>query len=104
MSVLLKRLLPALVGELKDEPRVLIEDSDPEQLARLTAMLRTTGVRRSLLYEERGRTLMNISLVAFGGADLKTAYLGSLMGDELLGFRAPVAGMMPGHWNFGPFE
>jgi hypothetical protein len=57
-----------------------------------------------VLYEERTSTLRNISSIAFGGPDLKTAYLGNLMDDAIQSFRAPVAGMRPAHWNFGPFD
>jgi sugar lactone lactonase YvrE len=85
------------------EARVLVEESDEELLSRLVAMQKTTGVTRDILYEERGSTLRNISSVAFGGRDLRTVYLGSLMGESLLSFRAPVAGMRHAHWNFGPF-
>jgi sugar lactone lactonase YvrE len=85
-------------------PRLIIEDADPDQLARLVALQKTTGVEKSVLYEERDSTLRNISSIAFGGPDLKTAYLGNLMGDAIQSFRAPVAGMRPAHWNFGPFD
>ena len=81
--------------------RILIEDSHPEQLARLAEQQRTTGVQKSLIYEERGSRLRNISSVAFGGPDLKTAYFGSLMGASILAARVPVAGMVPAHWEFG---
>ena len=83
--------------------RLLIEDANAGQLARLTALQKTTGVERGVLYEEHGSWLRNISSVAFGGPDLRTVYLGSLMGESILSFRAPVAGMKPAHWNFGPF-
>lgn len=86
------------------ESRLLIEDSHAEQLARLTHLQRTIGVSKALIYEEHGSTLRNISSIAFGGADLKTAYLGSLMGNQILCFRAPVAGLKPAHWDFGPFD
>ena len=86
------------------EARLLIEDAHPDQLARLTALQKTSGVPKSLIYEERGATLRNISSVAFGGPDLKQVFLGSLMGEQILSFRAPVAGMQPAHWNFGPFD
>jgi len=85
------------------EARVLIEEPHAEQLARLTELQKTCGVPRPLIYEEHGSTLRNISSLAFGGPDLKTGYLGSLMGKHLLSFRSPVAGMQPAHWNFGPF-
>lgn len=84
--------------------RLLIEEANPEQLARLTELQKTGSVSRALLYEEHGTRLRNISSLAFGGPDLRTAYLGSLMGEHLLAFRAPVAGMRPVHWDFGPFD
>jgi sugar lactone lactonase YvrE len=84
-------------------PRLLIEDACEEQLARLTEMQQGTGVLRSILYEEHSSTLRNISSLAFGGPDLMTAYLGSLMGSCVLAFRSPVAGQKPAHWDFGPF-
>ena len=82
---------------------LLIEDANPGQLARLTALQKSTGVERGILYEEHGSRLRNISSIAFGGPDLRIVYLGSLMGESILSFRAPIAGMKPAHWDFGPF-
>jgi sugar lactone lactonase YvrE len=87
----------------RGEVRLLSEEFDPDQLKRLTVFQKTTGVPRSLLYEEWGSRFRNISSVAFGGPDLRTVHLGSLMGESILTFRAPVAGQQPAHWNFGPF-
>jgi sugar lactone lactonase YvrE len=86
------------------QPRLLIEDSDADQLVRVVELQRTTGISKALLYEEHGSTLRNVSSVAFGGPDLKTVYLGNLMGDRIASFRAPVAGIKPPHWHFGPFS
>lgn len=33
--------------------------------------------------------------IAFGGEDLKTAYVGALLGDRIASFRVPVAGLAP---------
>ena len=88
---------------LNGAPRLLIEDSEPDQVRRLAEMQRTTGLHKSMIYEEHGLKLRNISSVAFGGPDLKTAYMGNLMGTELFSFRSPVAGIKPAHWDFGPF-
>jgi hypothetical protein len=44
--------------------------------------------------------LGNISSLAFGGADLKTAYLGCLLDDKIRSFNSPIAGQEPIHWNF----
>ena len=85
------------------EARLLIEDANPEHLARLTALQQSNGVSRDILYEEHGSRLRNISSLAFGGPDFKIAYLGSLMGSSILTFRSPVAGIAPAHWHFGPF-
>jgi hypothetical protein len=46
------------------------------------------------------RVLRNISSLAFGGPDLRTAYLGCLLGDSIAYFRSPVAGHPPAHWNW----
>jgi hypothetical protein len=37
--------------------------------------------------------------VTFGGSDLRTVYLGSLMGTTIPYFRSPVAGLPMVHWN-----
>jgi sugar lactone lactonase YvrE len=47
-----------------------------------------------------GRFLKNISSIAFGGADLRTAYLGCLKGDSIASFQSPVAGHPPAHWHY----
>jgi hypothetical protein len=46
------------------------------------------------------RRLRNISSLAFGGADLRTGYLGCLLGDSIATFRSPVAGFPPAHWTW----
>jgi hypothetical protein len=43
--------------------------------------------------------LGNISSLAFGGADLKTAFLGCLLDNKIRAFRVPIAGHAPLHWN-----
>jgi len=37
--------------------------------------------------------------VTFGGDDLRTVYLGSLMGTTIPYFRSPVAGLPMAHWK-----
>jgi hypothetical protein len=36
--------------------------------------------------------------VTFGGPDLRTAYIGSLVGTRIPYFRSPVAGLPMVHW------
>ena len=44
--------------------------------------------------------LRNVSSIAFGGPDRRTAYLGCLLGDSLLSFRVPAPGVAPAHWRW----
>lgn len=46
-------------------------------------------------------TVGNISSLAFGGADLRTLYLGSLFRESLTAVPSRWAGTRPVHWNFG---
>ena len=48
-----------------------------------------------------GTCVQNIASIAFGGPDLRTAYLGSLSGDTIATFRSPVAGLPLPHWAYG---
>ncbi|MPZ41127.1 MAG: hypothetical protein GEU95_24390 [Rhizobiales bacterium] len=45
------------------------------------------------------RVLGNISSMAFGGPNMKTAYIGSLLDDRIATVALPVAGAPPPHWN-----
>ncbi len=45
-----------------------------------------------------GDTLQLLTSVNFGGPDLKTVYMGSLVMDKLVTFRSPVAGLPLTHW------
>jgi hypothetical protein len=47
----------------------------------------------------RGTLAPWLSSVTFGGPDMKTVYLGSLMGTSIPCFRSPVAGLPMVHWN-----
>jgi sugar lactone lactonase YvrE len=49
----------------------------------------------------RGTLAPLMASVTFGGADLRTVYLGSLMGTQIPSFRAPVAGLPLAHWSGG---
>jgi sugar lactone lactonase YvrE len=37
--------------------------------------------------------------ITFGGPDLRTVYIGSLLGTRIPFFRSPVAGLPMVHWN-----
>jgi ABC-type sulfate transport system substrate-binding protein len=45
------------------------------------------------------KRLKNISSVAFGGKDLRTVFLGCLLGDQIATFKTEQTGIPPSHWN-----
>ena len=79
---------------------VLIEDADPDHLRWVEDAYTAGGLERPHLDTMRSRRLRNISSLAFGGPDLRSAYLGCLLGDSVARFRAPVAGCAPAHWTY----
>ena len=46
----------------------------------------------------QGRIAPWMASITFGGADLRTVYLGSLRGTRIPYFRSPVAGLPMVHW------
>ena len=82
------------------ERRTVIDDAEPECVQRLESALQAGELTRPMLGAARGRHLANVTSLAFGGADLRTAYLGSLGGQALVRFRSPVPGLRPEHWNW----
>jgi len=78
---------------------VLLEDYPPERLEKIESLLRQGLLDREAVAGQTGDRLRNISSIAFGGADLRTGYLGSLGGDTLVAFRSPIAGHRPSHWS-----
>jgi sugar lactone lactonase YvrE len=79
----------------------MIDDSRPEVVEQLERALLAKQLTRPMLSGASGRQLKNITSLAFGGPDLRTAYMGSLTGDSLAAFRSPVAGLKPAHWGWG---
>lgn len=84
--------------------QTLIEDVDCAHLDWVENAFLADRMGRDHLGKVAGRRLRNVSSLAFGGTDLKTAYLGSLHDDRIPIFRSPVAGTKPihFHYNIGP--
>jgi streptogramin lyase len=78
----------------------LIEDCVPAHLAAVETAYRAGTMGRPHLDRAAGRTLRNISSIAFGGPDRRTAYLGCLLGDTVFAFESPHRGLAPPHWRF----
>lgn len=79
---------------------VLLEDSDPDHVAWVEAAYQTDSLARPHMDGIISRALRNISSIAFGGPDLRTGYLGCLLGDRIATLSMPVAGAAPVHWFY----
>ena len=79
---------------------ILIEDCDPDHLNLVEEAFQAGELGRPHLDTIHSQRLRNISSLAFGGPDLRTAYLGCLLGDSIASVPSPVAGRPPPHWSF----
>jgi sugar lactone lactonase YvrE len=80
--------------------QIMLEDNDTEHLAWVEAAFVAGELGRPHLDNIRSQRLRNISSLAFGGRDLRTGYLGCLLGDAVAHLPMPVAGIAPTHWNY----
>jgi len=81
--------------------QLVLEDYDPGFLAGVEQALASGGLGRPQLDRPPpSKVLKGIASLAFGGPDLRTAYVGCLLGDRLAVFRSPVAGVPPVHWDY----
>lgn len=80
------------------ELRVLLDDGDPAASAELMARFDAGTLRPEDMQRARGTIAPWMASITFGGADLRTVYLGSLLGTRIPHFRAPVAGLPMVHW------
>ncbi len=82
------------------EKQTIIDDAVAATAAELESAFEAGTLDRPQLSAARGHRLSNVTSLAFGGPDLRTAYMGCLAGDSLASFRSPVAGLAPAHWNW----
>lgn len=84
----------------------LLEDRDVGFVETVEKAFRAGEMGRVHLDGNPSKRLRNISNLAFGGPDLKTAYLGSLLGGSIAVVDSPVAGAAPHHWDYdlGPLN
>jgi sugar lactone lactonase YvrE len=80
--------------------QIIVEDADETHIDWVEEAFRTGTMGRPHLDRCAGKVLKNISSLAFGGADRRTAYLGCLLGDSLACFSSPVTGHPPLHWDY----
>jgi hypothetical protein len=79
---------------------IVVEDADAAHLAEVEEAYLSHSLGRPHLDICHSLRLRNISSLAFGGPDLRTAYLGCLLGSTIGFFSSPVAGAPPPHWSF----
>lgn len=76
----------------------LLDDGPKEPLAKLDAAWENGVVTPELMGACGGKIAPWMASITFGGADLKTVYLGSLQGNRIPYFRSPVAGAPLIYW------
>ena len=80
------------------EKRLLLDDGDPEASRNLRAKMDAGTVTAEDMQRAHGSVAPWMASVTFGGPDLRTVYLGSLLGTRIPAFRSPVAGLPMVHW------
>jgi hypothetical protein len=79
---------------------VMLDDSDDAYSREVESAYREGRMEKAHIDRVRSKKLANISSLAFGGDDLRTIYLGVLIGDRLPSCRSPVAGAPMVHWDW----
>jgi sugar lactone lactonase YvrE len=77
-----------------------LQDADSDHLAWVEAAYENDAMGRPHLDGVKSRHLKNTSSLAFGGPELRTGYLGCLLGERLTVVQMPVAGHPPVHWSY----
>lgn len=83
----------------KGEVITLLDDSNPETKKRLFDAYENRCVTPEILAATQGTICPWMASLSFGGADLKTVYLGSLRGTKIPYFNSPVSGQKMIHWR-----
>jgi len=78
--------------------RLLLDDGDPAASDNLRRRMADGTVTPQDMQRARGRIAPWMASVTFGGPDLRTVYLGSLLGTRIPYFESPVAGLPMVHW------
>jgi sugar lactone lactonase YvrE len=81
------------------ELQTVLEDTDTEYAAMLAERLQSQSLTQEDMSTAGKSRLGNISSLAFGGPDLRTAYLGCLLDDCIRSFKSPLPGLAPVHWR-----
>lgn len=77
----------------------LLDDGNPAATAELEQAFAAGTLTTEVMARARGTLAPWLASVTFGGSDLRTVYLGSLMGTTIPFFASPVPGLPMVHWQ-----
>ena len=78
---------------------LLLDDGDPQASKTLLDHMAAGTVTPDDMMKARGTLAPWMASITFGGPDLRTVYIGSLMGTTIPYFTSPVAGLPMVHWR-----
>jgi sugar lactone lactonase YvrE len=81
------------------EQLLLLDDGKPDAVKNYDHHFYAGTVTPDVLAACKGTIAPWMASVTFGGPDLRTVYLGSLMGTTVSYFQSPVPGLPMSHWN-----
>lgn len=96
ITLIMAERLVALTPE--GELLTLLDDGNPAAIEAFDRHFWAGTMTPEIMATCKGRLAPWMASLTFGGPDLKTVYLGSLMGHSLPSFRSPVAGLPMAHW------
>jgi len=79
--------------------RVLLDEGDAAKVDALEQAFLRNDVTEDVLFPTGRGVAPWMASVTFGGPDLRTVYIGSLKGNRIPCFRAPVPGLPMVHWK-----
>jgi gluconolactonase len=83
----------------QQDMRLLLDDGNPAASQNLMDKMQAGTATPDDMAQARGTIAPWMASITFGGPDLCTVYLGSLLGTTIPFFRSPVAGLPMVHWN-----
>lgn len=96
ITLILTERLIALTPD--GEVLTLLDDGNPEALALYEQHYQAGTTTPELMGACKGTLAPMMASVTFGGQDLSTVFIGSLMGTTLPSFSSPVPGLPLSHW------
>jgi sugar lactone lactonase YvrE len=79
---------------------IVLHEFIPEHIDQAEESFRNAKFDRAYFETTPAKTLRNISSLAFGASDLRTAYLGSLLGDGIPYFKTDTTGLRMPHFDY----